>query len=391
MNTLLISFLLLLSVSTAGLANAEVHSTWRLNQGEVIVDTQVAVDLTSNFTLLSGVEFSGIMEVNEFQSKASTFALMYATDRFALWGGLRDYNVGKARFNSVFLGDNSAAFPSIGYKFKGEKFTYQKIYGDLSVTDDYKRVGIHYMEFHPAPWLTVGLGEAMVTQEPFDFDFLYDVVPLLPYYLSKYLPGIHSRPNNSSFYGDFELSFTHLDLYGEFVVSEFPITPTATNPDLWGLTIGAETQLIPNWTTIVEFSRVQNYAYANNSLLDTSFAVGTQPLGHPHGDDLEVVDLQLRRAWNSNLATNVGFFYRAWGDNGITEWYTSHEQYKETRFLGGIPEKLLGTKFGVTYGLTPTLTIDFQAEIGRASNFRHQQDRIGYRHSAVVALHWQLP
>lgn len=374
-----------------GYANSgRVDSTWYLQQRTNTIDTRVNLNLFPGLTLKLGGQVVGQMEeLEEFESGVTLMALEYlVTPNLAVFGGYNNPKISQARMNPVFL-SGKQSFPMIGYELMGEKFTYQKMYGDLRDSEDFKRVGIHYFSWDLHPSLRLGIGEAFITEEPFPGDFIYNTVPFIPYYLAKYLPGVSSRPNNALVYGDGELQLATATLYGELMLNEWPLEPGAGNPKLYAITLGIKGPVSDDWNGLAEFSKVTNYAYANGRL-DTTYSLGDKPLGHPLGDDLASFNLQFMRSF-PRLDAKIGLFYRTWADSELVEWEPDGTLRDEKIFLAGVPEQLFGTQLGAGYRLNEEVTIGLDLEVGRAKHYQHVRDEIGYRYQAVAKISWQLP
>lgn len=395
--TLILTVLLFVLFNTYGFARVQIDSVWEMSSKAHQLYADFCVQLTDDLNLNLGIKaFGSMSSAEEFGTEVTSLGLEYQfSPKYQVFGGTVGRNFGRARLYSLLLSPKSPAFPMIGYQISGERYSYTKIYGDLT---DYngesvnKRVGIQYLDWLVHPRLSIGIGEALVRDSSFRGDIYYDLLPFIPYYLAKYLPGISSTADNSLVYGDFELRLDFVTLFGELLVNEFPMGfRYNNNPPLFGLTAGAETdRLLPNWLVLVEYSHMRNYAYANGNLY-TSYVYGQQSLGHPLGDDLETLDLRLSRYWpNLQLTTSIGGFYRALGENReLAKWYKDLEHRKETAFLTGVVERTIGTKFGAKYCANPELAISVDFELGHVNNYQHQLNKEGLNVRAVLNLSWQ--
>lgn len=389
MKAMVLGLILLLVAAGGAAADGTVQATWYMDSLENYLDTRIEdLSLAHGLSLNVGVGLSGQMENTDgFGGEVNLLSLKYMQNQLSLWAGKQDYALGRARLNPVFLGGGrQTAFLSMGYSFGGENWDYTRIYGDLSVDEDYKRVGIHYVTFRPLEFLSIGLGEAMVTEETFDGDFLYYTLPFMPYYASKYIPGISSKPNNSLMYIDAEAVWETYSFYGEVIAGEFPMTPSENNPALFAFTLGVEAvDLLPQWTAIAEYSQVRNHVYSNRAL-DTTYSIGNRSIGHPQGDDVESLNLQFSRQWDDRIYSEVGVFYRGWGDNDLIHWPPSDE----TSFLGGTPERLYGLQLAGSYAISPELKVAADLEFGQSRNYDHKEGEIGYRYGAALRFTWDL-
>jgi len=384
--------LMLAVCSIPALAEATVDVAWEMRNSENKLTTEAELDLNEYFCIEFGISASGQMESeDQFSTHVEKVGVDYQYKDLTVFAGLLSHNVGRARLNQVFVGDSSPAFPSIGYALRGKNWTYTKILGDLKANtrivesaddiEDYKRVGIQYFNWRPFPNLSIGIGEALVTDRPFPGDIYYNAVPFLPYYFAKYFPGISSRGDNSLVYGDGELRLPLGTLYGELLVNEFPMVPNATNPKLFAITLGAESDsLLEGWNILAEYSYVSDRAYSNG-VADAVYSYGDLSLGHPLGDDIQAVDLQVKRYWDQiDTETSFGLFYQRLGDTAVKPWSTEESV---------VAEQVYGVKLGGTRPFGQA-QVGLDVEVGRVSNFRHEADRTGYRTSAVLKVIWEL-
>ena len=103
----------------------------------------------------------------------------------------------------TFLGAQGPAFPNVGYAVEGANWSYVKLLGDVRTPrraltpgegqEEFKRLGLHYLRLTPWEPLTISVGEAFIYTAPFDGDIFYNTLPILPYWFTKYLPGIKTR------------------------------------------------------------------------------------------------------------------------------------------------------------------------------------------------------
>ena len=138
--------------------------------------------------------------------------------------------------------DDLPGFPQIGYSFEGPRYRYDKVVGDLGNAEQpYKRLIVHRLAYDVTPRLSVGFGEVSVRSEPHPGDLFYDVLPGIPLYFVKYIPGAPSAKDNQMIYLDLELHWNGGTGYGELLVNEFPGGfGISKNPPLYGVLLGIE-------------------------------------------------------------------------------------------------------------------------------------------------------
>ena len=258
----------------------------------------------------------------------------------------------------------------------------ERMVSSIEEIEEYKRVGIHYLRWQPTPILALGFAEAFVTSGPFPGDLFYHTVPFLPYYASKYLPGLSGGVDNCLVYGDGELALPLVTLYGELALNEFPMTPKERGPKLFAITLGAETdKLLPHWNVTGEFSYVSDQAYSNGNI-DSVYSRGDRSLGHPVGDDVKTVELQLKRDWERiDTETRFGAYLQELGNTEVKPWRNVAEDK--------VPEKVVGVKLGVSHVRNQT-GLEFDLDVGYADNFEHKLGATGFKYVAVAKVTWYL-
>lgn len=385
--TILSVLTIVLCLSLPAMAGTKVDMTWDMQNGVNEFIAGVKTDLSQNFSLKLGVSTTGQMGSNADQTFAvRQLGLSYHNHFIRVFGGAMAPQFDRAsdtQIHHIFMPDTSPALPHLGYTFDYDSVTYTKLYADLSRKAGYKRLGVHHIRWQPVPYLTLGFGEAIVASQPFPGDLYYYSLPVLPYYLAKYFPGIATSIDNAIFYGDGTLQLPRLKLYGELLVNEFPMAPTETNPKLYAITLGLESEtLIAGWDLLVELCHVSDQAYSNG-LPQNIFAYGNQSLGHVLGDDLTAGDVRFSKHLPKfDAEARIGVFYQILGNTDVAPW------------IGQVPpvtpEKTYGIKLGFDKPFTK-LHLSFDLELGYVVNDRHQEDNAGYHSRAVLKGSWQMP
>jgi hypothetical protein len=378
-------------------AEVAMETVWEMNREQNDVVTSVHAD-HDRFGLDLGVGAYGHWESSDgLGLYVDELGLSYRGDRLLLSGGLLHHSMGQARLNEVFLSKSSPAFPSVRYDLGGDTWSYTKMLGDLSANqrlvdsideiEEFKRIGIHYFRWQPTPRLSLGFGEAFITVAPFTGDIFYHTVPFLPYYLVKYLPGIETHVDNCRVYGDGELVLPAVTLYGELTVTEFPLTPKDNNRKLYAITLGVETdKLLADWTVTGEICHITDEAYSNRNP-EAVYARGHRSLGHPLGDDLTTVELQLKREWEQiNTETRFGAYVQKLGYTDVKPWVDPVTD----KVPHDAPEKVIGVKLGVHHVRNQT-GFQFDLNLGYANNFEHRLGETGFKYAATAKLTWYLP
>ena len=327
--------------------------------------------------------FGRMQDLDAFGTEVWKAGLHYdVTDHLEVFVGRLDTTVGRARRSSLLLNPGQNTFLQAGYSFGGSQWNYTKLHGDLAVAEDYKRLGLHYLDWQVLPQLAFGVGEAVVTDSSFPGDFIFDRGPFVPYYAAKYMPGVSSVPNNALVMVDAQYTWEDLAFYGEFLVNEFPMVPDAGNPPLWGLVVGVEG---PWW--LVEYSRVGNYAYSNGNL-DTTYSLDQASIGHPLGDDVQELWLEVRGSLNQwDIQWKGGAFFRGFGaeDDGsrqLIKW--DRTRMAEQPFMAGIPEYHYGLHADAAVAMPQGFELGANIEVAYVTQFEHREDTTGVAYRAAL-------
>lgn len=383
MKRILVLVCLLLLVAP-NVGAGELTMEWNMQRRENRLSLEANLPILDRAQVDLGIAAFGRMEnLDAFGTEIWKVGLHYdVTPNLQVFAGQLDTSVGRGRHRSLLLDPGQNTFLQAGYGFGGSQWQYTKLYGDLAVEEDYKRVGVHYLDWQVLPQLTLGLGEAVVTDSTFPGDFLFDWVPFLPYYAAKYMPGVSSVPNNAFFLVDAQYTWEELAFYGEFVVGEFPMTPGAGNPPLYGLLVGVEG---PWW--LVEYSRVMNYAYSNGNL-GATYSLGQASIGHALGDDVQELWLEARGELNVwDLQWKGGIFFRGFGaeDDGtrqLIKW--DRTRMREQPFMAGIPEYHYGLHGDALVSLPQGFDVGANLEVAYVNQFQHQEDNTGFAYRATL-------
>lgn len=224
----------------------------------------------------------------------------------------------------------------------GEAFsaaaTYTRMWANLAETPGQTRwLGIHYLRLDLRPGLTIGAGEASIFDTHFPGDIAYYIVPLLPYYLTKKVPGLPSTHDNSLFYFDGRATLAgQTELFGAFLVNEFPMVPGAGNPALYAWQIELDN---PRWS--LAYTQVRHLAYSNGNP-DLVYRFQGQPLGYPGGSDLDHLELTVPTLQLPAVQTEAGIFVRRAGEGKLDDWAADWNVWRQHQFLTGVVETWVG-------------------------------------------------
>ena len=278
--------------------------------------------------------------------------------------GKEAYRLGRGRLGTLLARDDIEGYPSIAYTITRPTFTYTKILGDLDYNEGYRRLILHYLDYRLTSTLKIGLGEVFVRSNPFAGEVFYELVPGLPLYLHKYVPGGDPGKGNNIVYGDFEIEWGAGTYFGELMINEFPAVPGAKNPRLYGIVLGTE---VGNLT--VQYSRLTNYAYSNRDRLSV-YSYRERGLGHWLETDGDVLEARWRHPVSANLDITAGAFVMRRGEGKIDDWYTSLAEQNANAFLSGTPEQTLGVILRADYA-SDRWQMFGEAKFGPVKNHNH--------------------
>ncbi|HLS90215.1 MAG TPA: hypothetical protein VK101_03110 [Limnochordia bacterium] len=337
-------------------------------------------------TLKVAVGFDGFLGKGE-QFDASV--LQASWQRGFRWGeheleleiGKTARRLGRGRIDTLLMSGELPGFPQVAYSVAGPRYRYEKLIGDLGTADrPYKRLTAHRLTYDLTPSLSVGLAEILVRSEPFPGDVFYDVLPGLPLYLSKYVPGSDSASDNHLIYVDAEYDAGDWLGYGEVIFNEFPAGLWLTdNPPLFGVLLGLE---MGPW--LAEYSLLTNYAYSNGDP-GSRYSHEGRSLGHWMGADGDALEVRWTQGLASNWQLAVGGFHWRKGEGKVDDWYASREEREENAFLSGVVERTIGAVGAVKADLDQ-LELTAEVRAGVAQNYRHQEGKSEYVFSAKVGV-----
>lgn len=307
--------------------------------------------------------------------------------------------------------------------------TYTRLWGDLTQAPDERRwLGVHYLQVRLLPHLTLGAGEAVLFDTRFTGDIAYTVVPLLPYYLAKKIPGLPSNHDNSLFFLDASGRFTgsNTTFYASFLVNEFPMHPGAGNPALYAWQAKLQQQLSSGVGRpdreeagrlfTAEYTQVRHLAYSNGN---RALVYGYQglPLGYPRGSDLDRFELGLTLdegfLGDTIRIEQLQLFVQRQGEGKLDDWPQNWDEWRQRPFLTGTVETWAGAglRLGgeltsrrqpasedrwpqVSPGNGPARMVSSEwhmtVSAGPVWNLEHRQGEQGFRIEATASWSWSL-
>ncbi|MBE3577670.1 MAG: hypothetical protein IMX00_08250 [Limnochordales bacterium] len=257
--------------------------------------------------------------------------------------------------------------------------TYTRMWANLAESPGKTRwLGIHYLRLNLRPGLAIGAGEASIFDTHFPGDVAYYFVPLLPYYLTKKIPGLSSTHDNSLFYLDGRATLAaQTQLYAAFLVNEFPMLPGAGNPALYAWQIEIDN---PRWS--LAYTQVRHLAYSNGNP-DLVYSFRGRCLGYPDGSDLDYLELDTPLSLPLPLPvhTVAGLFVQRKGEGKLDDWASDWTAWRQQQFLTGTVETWAGVHLNLREDLSRPLTSSWSLDLklGPVWNADNQTGETAFR------------
>lgn len=200
---------------------------------------------------------------------------------------------------SLFLSDNSSAFPYLKTTVNIWKIKYLWMFGVLTdqnpetESDNFRSKFLitHYLSYYATPWLKLNFFESIIANPVDSVGISY----INPGYFN---PVIFLRPvefsggsADNAFIGlGFNIKFfKKYQLYGQFVADEFVLAEMKSNAGWWGNKFGFQAGLkifnffgIENLFARLEYNQVRPYTYSYYNSFG-NYGNHFQPLAHPLG------------------------------------------------------------------------------------------------------------
>jgi hypothetical protein len=216
-----------------------------------------------------------------------------------------NFNLGKGNnfwgdgYRSLFLSDNSAAYPYLKTSLNIWKIKYLFLISTLADQDpmfgdnglSLKLQFSHFLSYNVNSWLNLGLFESIISSPKDSLGVTY----LNPAYLN---PVIFLRPvefaSGSADNAVLGLSlkiklFKKYQIYTQFLVDEFVLSEMKSNEGWWGNKFGVQTGIkifdlleIENLFFRLEYNQVRPYTYSHNSSF-LNYGNHYQAIAHPMG------------------------------------------------------------------------------------------------------------
>lgn len=260
---------------------------------------------------------------------------------------------------------------------------------DGSVFDNPVKIcAYHRVEFHPAHWVTLGVGEMNLVGGKFpDFDHINPV----GIWHNTYTPGCS---NVMASIDAAIVPFKGLLIYGEFTLDDFrlPTEDPESKPNCFayqaGLryvlpfsdetkhAIGAEFTHVDPWT----YNRWQPYLTMYQRIMKTGPMYLDIPLGYPYGGDLNHYGIYCMMVNRSGFTVQAAY-HRL--DKGAVEFGLDKngipifEDYDSDPGPTGVVEHRDTLELSATYPFSPDLSLSVRGNYCRLSNYGHVEGMTG--------------
>lgn len=237
------------------------------------------------------------------------------------WGkfivGRNSMKMGPGYFSQLMLSDNSYAMDMIyhekdynlfGFPYEGEQLI---AFLDNDINDS-KRLFIHRVSNDTIiPGMEIALSEALMAYKEVN-PLYYFPLPYWPYYLTKKLSGIGDEYDlyNDNYIGlDFTYRFNNgAKIYGEMLVDEYPMLSTHKHPDKRANLLGIYYPIKEDLELRTEYSNVYSYTYLFR-YPEGNYTYLGKSIGHWLGSDGDVFDIEVKKTFDDDLSTYLGYRY----------------------------------------------------------------------------------
>ena len=265
--------------------------------------------------------------------------------------GRQELSFGPGKIGNMVLGPRTG-LDAIEFAVTFKWLQYRQFWALLDRVSD-KRLFGHRLEIY-AGAVTLGFSEIALLIGDIPLVF-YNPLPI-PYLVTQALflhngSGISNSQANMVLGIDIKWqSYEGLDLYGEFLVDDYPLTVPAAAPMRTGGLVGLVYRGLPVGELTVEYARINRYTYCHTTA-DTDYVFLGKSLGHWAGPDTDL--LTVKYSWDVakklTLAPSLTLQRHGEGDFG-DRW--QREDGPSPIFLSGEIEDSVGLKMDVAYRMS---------------------------------------
>jgi hypothetical protein len=279
------------------------------------------------------------------------FSFSTSYELLALNIGRQELVFGPGQIGNMVLGPQTG-LDAIEFSLTFKWLQYRQFWALLDSATDKKFFG-HRLEIY-AGSVTVGLSETalMVGDIPAAFyiplPMPYLVTQLLIYYLDGDMPNananmvlgidVHWQP------------YDGLELYGEFLVDDYPFSVPATAPMRTGGLAGLVYRDLPVGELVIEYARINRFTYCHYTS-KTDYAFLGKSLGHWAGPDTDLVTAKY--SWNAteDLTLAPSLTLQRHGEGMLGDRWQKSDGASPI-FLSGEIENSVGLKLDAAYRLS---------------------------------------
>ena len=303
--------------------------------------------------------------------------------------GRQELSFGPGQIGNMVLGPQTG-LDAIEFALTFKWLQYRQFWALLDSATSKKLFG-HRLEIYAGP-VTIGLSEVglfygetpALFYNPLPFPYL--VTQVLFYYNGNDMPNSHA---NMLLGIDLKWQpYDGLELYGEFLVDDYPFSVPATAPMRTGGLAGLVYRDLPVGELIIEYARINRFTYCHyTSKTDYAF-LGTS-LGHWAGPDTDLVTIKYTWDPLETLTLAPSLTLQRHGEGQLGDrWHKSDGP--SPIFLSGEIENSVGLKLDAAYRLSDYAVLS--GYLGGAVHVRVGVEEAIWRASGTfgVELHVQF-
>jgi len=377
-------------LGTTNVQAISVQNSWELDPGYVAMNIMGEVKIPGDREIGMGFMLEGYLGSPEDRRVSLDLAYIKAPT------SIGDFTLGKFRptweyknFSSIMLSGHAPGMVGLQYEQEVFGLEYEKFFTWMSGMRG-KLFG-HRLQVPVIEGVKLGVKETVIYAEEFD-GFWVNYLPLWPFYISRYIPGVPTGQNNHNIGIDLIIEpLPDLTIYADFHVTEYFRIPGQSNQAIYGLFLGGFMDNVygEDLSLQVDYTRTTNYLYTHREE-ETFYEYKGRTLGTNLGPDGDRYSLLISFDALPHITLHGGYRFERKGEGVIGDYYPPREELKDSVFLSGVVEKRHIPVGGFKYQLSPDLDVEIMAELHFVRNFNHVEGNSGTRTAGTAVINWNF-
>ena len=297
--------------------------------------------------------------------------------------GRQELVFGPGRIGNMVLGPQTG-LDTIEFALTFKWLQYRQFWALLDSATDKKLFG-HRLEIYTGP-VTLGISEVGLFYGDTPAIF-YNPLPF-PYLVTQILL-LHSDTDMPNAHANMVLGvdlkwqpYDGLELYGEFLVDDYPFSVPATAPMRTGGLAGLVYRDLPVGELIIEYARINRFTYCHYTS-KTDYAFLGKSLGHWAGPDTDLVTVKY--TWNptEDLTLAPSLTLQRHGEGMLGDRWQKSDGPSPI-FLSGEIENSVGLKMDAAYRLSDYAVLS--GYLGGAVHFQVGVEEAIWRGSGTFGI-----